>query len=115
MNRFLYRVEHRDAEMGLPALAGGDSANDLRAVLDHLLGVEAAFAAGHPAHENASVSVNENCHGSRYSTEPCMPPKGVTPLGEPRWEMPVGPSQSPLVRQAASQLGPGRREEPCDS
>ena len=51
-----HRVEHGQAEMGRAALAGGHAADDLGAVGQHLLGVEAADLAGDALDDDAGVS-----------------------------------------------------------
>ena len=55
-------VEYGPVKMLCAALAGRDAADDLRAVLNHLLRVEAAFASGEALDDDASIFVNENAH-----------------------------------------------------
>jgi hypothetical protein len=47
VHRFLHGVEHRQALILGAAFARRHAANDVGAVLDHFLGVEGAFVAGH--------------------------------------------------------------------
>src|SRR5712664_116282 len=55
-------VEDGALEMFGAAFAGCDAANHVRAVLDHLLGVEGAFAAGEALNEQASIFVYKDAH-----------------------------------------------------
>src|SRR6267142_2368201 len=55
-------IENGPLEMLGAAFAGGDAADDIRSVLDHLLRVEGAFAAGEALDEQARFFVNENAH-----------------------------------------------------
>ncbi len=50
--------------MGLAALAGRDAGDDIAAVVDHLLGVEAALVAGDALNEDRRLFVDENAHVS---------------------------------------------------
>ena len=68
-------VEDRNAEMLGAALAGRHAGDNFRAVLDHLLRVEAAFAAGEALHDQASVLVDQNAHRA--------PPARVTTFSAP--------------------------------
>ncbi len=47
------------------AFAWSDAADHVCAVLDHLLGVESAFAAGETLDEEASFFVDQNAHKVR--------------------------------------------------
>src|SRR5881392_1090293 len=55
-------VEDRALKMFGAALAWRDPADDVGAVLDHLLGVESAFAAGETLHDEARFFVDEDAH-----------------------------------------------------
>ena len=57
-----HRVEHGDAEDGLAALAGHDARDDLRAVVEHFLGVELRHAAGDALHDDAAGTVKKDAH-----------------------------------------------------
>src|SRR5271156_1152450 len=59
---FGYGVEYRTLEMLGAAFAGGDSADDVGAVFDHLLRVKRAFAAGEALDDEARFFVYENAH-----------------------------------------------------
>src|SRR5579859_1163552 len=59
---FHNRVKDGPFEMLGIALAGSDAANDVGAVLDHLLRVESAFAAGEALNDEASLFVNQDAH-----------------------------------------------------
>ena len=59
---FLHGVEDGNALNGHPAFAGGDAADDLGAVGDHLRGVELALAPGNALHNDFGVLVNKNSH-----------------------------------------------------
>jgi hypothetical protein len=63
-HRFLDGVEHRQAEMGAPALAGRDAADDVGAVIQHLLGVEGALVAGDALDDDRGGLVDEDAHGA---------------------------------------------------
>ena len=64
LHGLLHRVEDRHgAKDPLAALAGGGTAYDVGAVVDHLLGVEIALAAGDALHEQPCVAVDKNAHG----------------------------------------------------
>src|SRR5579862_6678805 len=54
--------------MFLPALAGGDSADDLGVVSDGLLRVEGAFFAGEALHQHAGVFVHQDAHAVAFTT-----------------------------------------------
>src|SRR5690625_4908965 len=62
LNRFIHGVEDRQAQVILTALAGRDATNHLRAVLDGLLGVKAALAAGNALTDDFGVFVNQYAH-----------------------------------------------------
>jgi hypothetical protein len=63
LHRLLDRVEHRDRVLELlPALSRGHAGDDVRAVLQHLLGVERAVAARDALHDEARVLVDEDAH-----------------------------------------------------
>ena len=62
LDSLAHRVVDRPVEVGLPALAGDDAGDDVRAVLDHLLGVEGAFFSGQALHDEPGVLVNEDAH-----------------------------------------------------
>ena len=55
-------VEHRHAEGRLAAAAGRAAGDDLRAVLDAALRLEAALAPRDALHEDARVLVDQNAH-----------------------------------------------------
>ena len=57
------RVEDRQAQMILPAFAGGHAADHLGAIGDSLLGVERALRAGEALTDQLGVFVDENGHG----------------------------------------------------
>ena len=54
---FLHRVEDGDAHDGLPPFAGDDASDDLRAVVEHFLGMELRHAAGDALHDDAAGTV----------------------------------------------------------
>src|SRR5699024_3106457 len=60
--RIIKCVEDRHAHVILTALAGRDATNHLRAVLDGLLGVKAALAAGNALTDDFGVFVNQYAH-----------------------------------------------------
>src|SRR5690606_24466916 len=55
-------VEHRQAEVLAAALARRHAADDLGAVVDHLLGVEGALGAGEALDDDLGVLVDQNAH-----------------------------------------------------
>ena len=63
---FLHRlgdgIEHRQAEMRLPALAGCDAADHGSAVIDRLFGMEGALRAGEALADDPCLLVYENRH-----------------------------------------------------
>src|SRR5690606_18896754 len=59
---FLDGVEHRQAEVGGAALAGGHAADHLGAVGDGLLGVESALATGEALADDFGVFVDQDAH-----------------------------------------------------
>ena len=61
-HRLQDRVEHRQAEMGLPALARRDAADHFRAVGDRLLGMERAVLAGEALADDLGRCVDEDRH-----------------------------------------------------
>ena len=62
LDGLLAGVEDRHAEHFLAALAGGHAGDDLGAVLHHLLGVEAAFAAGEALDDDFRLGVDKDAH-----------------------------------------------------
>jgi hypothetical protein len=56
-------VEHGQAEVGGAALAGGDAADVVGAVLEPLLGVEGAVFTGDTLGDDLGVFSDENGHG----------------------------------------------------
>ena len=53
------RVEHRQAEVRLPALARRDTADDVGAVIDGLFGMEGALRAGKALADDPGLAVHE--------------------------------------------------------
>ena len=58
------RIEHRQAEMRLPALAWGDTTDHGSAVIDRLFGMEGALRAGEALADDPGLLVYENRHGT---------------------------------------------------
>ncbi len=55
-------VEHRTLEMFGATFAGGNAADNVGTVLDHLLRVKGAFAAGKTLHDEFCFFVDQNAH-----------------------------------------------------
>src|SRR5439155_297559 len=70
--RFLHRIEDRAPQMVGAALSRGDASHDIRAVGDHLLGVEGALVAGEALDDDAGLLIEQDAHAaltrSRAST-----------------------------------------------
>ena len=61
-HRVAHGVEHRQAQMRLPALARRDAADHLRAVGNRLFGMEGALLAGEALADDLGVFVDEDAH-----------------------------------------------------
>src|SRR3546814_9624326 len=68
--RFGYGIEHRQPVMRLPALAGRDAADHLRAVIERGLRMEAAGLPGHALVDDLGVLVDEDAHLISLSLPP---------------------------------------------
>ena len=60
VDRFTHGVEHRQFDVGGAALPRGHAADDLGAVIDHLLGVEGALRAGEALDDDLGVLVDQD-------------------------------------------------------
>src|SRR5438034_11846106 len=61
-DRFLHGVEDRPSQMLAAALPRGDAAHDVRAVRDHLPGVEGALVPGKALDNDARLLVEQDAH-----------------------------------------------------
>ena len=59
---FVHRVEHGHAERGLAALARRDAGDELRAVLEAILGMKLARLAGDALANDAGVFIDQDAH-----------------------------------------------------
>jgi hypothetical protein len=55
-------LKDRHTEMRCAPLPGSDTADDVAAVADHLLGMEAALIARNPLNENRRLFIDQNAH-----------------------------------------------------
>src|SRR5947207_15880090 len=80
---------------GMPSvmqtMSGSDAADHICAVLNHLLGVEGAFAAGETLDEQASVFVDQNAHRA--------PPASATTFCAPSFMPSAMVRSKPLSRR----------------
>ena len=61
-NGFAHGVEHRNAQYVLTALARRYARDDVRAVSEHLLGMEGALAAGNALNDEPRVLIDNDAH-----------------------------------------------------
>ena len=57
-----HRVEDRNSGDALALAAGRDARDDVGSVLDHLSGVEGAFATGNALHQHPGIAIDEDAH-----------------------------------------------------
>jgi hypothetical protein len=56
------RVEHRQAKVGLSALAGGHAAHHVRAIVQRLLRMEGALVPGESLADDFCIAVDQDAH-----------------------------------------------------
>src|SRR6266700_1136935 len=84
-------VEHRSLEMLHAAFSGGNAADNIRAVLDHLLRVKGAFAAGEALDDEARFFIDQNAHRA--------PPARATTFSAPSFMPSAMVKFNPLSRR----------------
>src|SRR4029077_7254012 len=90
-NRLGHGVEYGHVEMLRSAFAWCDACDDLRAVLQHLLGMKAAFAAGEALDDNARALINKNTHRP--------PPASFTTFSAPSFMLSATVKLKPELRR----------------